>query len=171
MDMHGFQPTIKKLFCRLPPSRRRHATIPIPVLLLSYFDDIKQKLMIKNNSFPDYFPPCCPPEDSIDADGVVFRIVKTIDLSDDDFYSHHELGKTIAKKECSCCGVSVFNSHKSALHRQNITPKLGNVVTEGTFNSSAGKILLTSKVSGHIDWWPYDGVDRKSFFGHPQSCN
>lgn len=127
--------------------------------------------MTKNNSFPDYFPPCCPSEGSIDADGVVFRIVKNIDLSDDDFYSHHELGKIIAQKECSCCGVSVFNSLQSAMHRQKISPKLGSAVTEGTINSSAGKMLLTNKVSGHIDWWPYDDVDRKSFFGQPQPCN
>lgn len=125
--------------------------------------------MTINDKFPDYFPSCCPPENAIDANGAVFRVVKNEDLTSDDFLSHHELETAITANPCSRCGVSVFNSFQKALHLQRMRPTLGNAIAEGNLNPSAGKMLLTIK-SGHIDWWSYDGVERQSFFGKPKLC-
>lgn len=47
--------------------------------------------MSTNKSFPTYFPACCPPEQAVDANGLVFRIVKHENLTNADFLSHHEL--------------------------------------------------------------------------------
>lgn len=123
-----------------------------------------------NNQFPAYFPDCCPPVDSNDAGGAVFRIVKDENLTDEDFLSHHELGLAHTADQCRRCGVSVFNSFENALHLQKIKPRLGNAISKGELNHSAGKMLLTNKKSGHIDWWAYDSVDRKSFFEEPKLC-
>jgi hypothetical protein len=47
---------------------------------------------------------------------------------------------------------------------------LGNAITEGKLDASAGKMLLTSPKTGHIEWWSYEGVDRALLFGQPKSC-
>jgi hypothetical protein len=126
--------------------------------------------MAINKSFPTHFPNCCPPHDSVDANGPIFRIVKNQTLTDDDFLSQYELNAAPTADPCNRCGVSVFDSFQNALHRQQLTPRLGVAISEGMINDTTGKMLLTNKKSGHIEWWSFEGIERKSFFGKPELC-
>lgn len=121
------------------------------------------------DSFPDYFPSCCPPENSILADGEVFRIIKNETLTDEDFLTHHELGLAVTADPCKRCSVSVFDSFQNASHLQKLRPKLGNAIAKGNLTQTAGKISDANK-HGHIDWWSFKDIERKSFFGQPKLC-
>jgi hypothetical protein len=118
-------------------------------------------------SFPSYFPAGCPPPEASSASGVVFRIVAGGVLSDGDFRTHHEAGTALSAPPCRRCGVSVFNSLERAQHRLGLSPHLGNAIAQGELKEVAGKTLLTSERSGHLEWWPFDGVLRRSFFSEP----
>lgn len=118
-------------------------------------------------SFPSYFPPSCPPHEASAASGHVFRIVAGDALTDSDFKSHYEAGTALNAPPCSRCGVSVFNSHERAQHRLGLSPHLRNAIVQGELNEDAGKTQLTNERSGHLEWWPFDGVLRRSFFSEP----
>jgi hypothetical protein len=100
----------------------------------------------------------------------VYRIVAGGVLSDDDFRSHNELGTAKAAPECSRCALSVYNSFAGALHRQNLSPHLGSAISEGILDVNAGVVELTSPRSGHVSWWSFDGVSRKTYFKDPTPC-
>jgi hypothetical protein len=108
-------------------------------------------LAMSSTSFPDHLPAGCPPPEAVDASGVVYRIVAGETLTNGDFLSHQELGIGLNASACGRCGVSVFNSLKNAQHRQQLTPRLGKAVAEGTLEPSAGKTHLTSTKSGHME--------------------
>jgi hypothetical protein len=126
--------------------------------------------MSKNHTFPEYFPPCCPDDKAIDANGTVFRIVQANTQTDNDFLSHHELGTAITADPCARCGISVFDSFQGAVHRQKLSPRLGKFIAEGILNPSSGKTSLPNKASRHMEWWPYSDVDRPALFKSVISC-
>lgn len=120
---------------------------------------------------PSWFPPNCPPPEAEDAAGRVFRIVSGRALSEADFQTHHEDGTAPTAPPCSRCGISVFNSFEKAAHRQRLSPRLGPAISEGMLRPDAGKMLLTSTKSGHVEWWPYEGIVRASYFSEGKPCN
>jgi len=120
--------------------------------------------MNENCTFPEYFPPCCPDDKAIDANGTVFRIVKAEKMTDDDFLSHHELRIAVNVEPCIRCGVSVFDSLQGAIHRQKLSPRLGKFIAKGILNPSSGKTSLPKKESRHMEWWAYSDVKRRTLF-------
>jgi hypothetical protein len=120
--------------------------------------------------FPSYFPPACPPAEARDANGAFYRIVSGSPLREDDFKSHREGGTAPSAPPCGRCGISVFISRAGACHRLRLSPHLGHAVAEGRLAPENGKTLLTNQRSGHVEWWPYDGVVRHQLFSDPRPC-
>jgi hypothetical protein len=120
--------------------------------------------------FPDWFPGGCPTADTPDAAGKVYRIVDSTLPANQRFRSHHELGTAPNADPCRRCAVSVFNSPEGARHRQRLSPRLGDAISEGTLTPESGKTRLTN-ATGHISWWPYEGIDRVALFEEPKPVN
>ena len=116
-------------------------------------------------SFPQGWPDQCPPNDAVDADGIVFRIVKTDPITAADMASHHETGKLLKAPPCLRCGLSVFRELQDAFHQRQLFPKLGKLIAKAALQAAHGKTKLTEgRQPTHTTWWPYEGVDRASLF-------
>jgi hypothetical protein len=121
-------------------------------------------------SFPHWFPESCPPATAVETSVEVYRIVSGNPLTDQDFLSHHELGTALTAPPCARCGVSVFTSLSGALHRQRLSPRLGTAIAKGELNPGHGKTGSPNEKSGHLEWWPYVTVIRRSCFGDAIPC-
>lgn len=123
-------------------------------------------------TFPQSWPDQpCPPSTAIDADGIVFRIVKTDPPSSHDFLSHTELGRRV-KASCVACGISVFRKIEDAEHCAEMYPKLGNLIAKGELSPATGKTTVpAAKGASHITWWAYDGVIREQGFSCVRNAN
>lgn len=125
--------------------------------------------MPDNHTFPGDFPEGCPPASAVAAQGEVFRLVLGAYFQADSFATYLELGKAPHVPPCKRASISVFNNFRGACHLAKIKPRLGDHVATGVLTADAGK-MSTPSTSGHIDWWPYKGVDRQSFFTEPVPC-
>lgn len=115
--------------------------------------------------FPPDWPDGCPPGDALDANGVVFRVVKGESPIAADFASHFESGRMPDAPKCLRCGLSVFQALGDAIHQRQLLPKLGRFIAQGTLDVEHGKIKLTpTRQPTHATWWPYRDVDRASLF-------
>lgn len=120
--------------------------------------------------FPEHFPDDCPPFSAVDAGGVVFRVVAGEHLTEEAFSTYHELNKAPRAPACSRCAVSVFDTFRNACHLVKLKPSIGDHVARGILSPAAGKMSAPAR-SGHMDWWPYAGADRRSFFAEPVPCH
>src|SRR5947209_8591582 len=108
--------------------------------------------MSSGNSFPDEWPPHCPPDDAVDASITVYRTVKADPPTEEDFLSYRELGKKVAKHlECDACGISVMRTKADAVHHRNLFQWSG-VIAEGVLQHEHGKIKDTpsNKFPSHL---------------------
>ena len=116
-------------------------------------------------NFPDTWPNDCPPQDAVDAEGDVFRIVNNDPPTAEDLASHLETGRLPKAPPCLRCGLSVFREVRDAVHQKMLIPKLGRWIAKGTLNTEHGKTKLTTgKQPTHTTWWAYDGVNRVELF-------
>ena len=116
-------------------------------------------------SYSDYLPCNCPPENSNNASGKVYRFINSYNENPalDDFLSQRELDPDPDEKysdlfvECKACGLSVFTSLDDVLKKARRIPNLkSKKISEGVLNERLGKILNTpSRRSGnsHHTWW------------------
>ena len=95
-------------------------------------------------------------------------MVRDCTITDDDFKSYHELDLGRAVKQCRRCGVSVYATLGEARHRMKLSPRIGKAIARGTLTAAAGKMKLTDPASGHVEWWPYEHVNRRSYFNDPE---
>lgn len=116
-------------------------------------------------AFPSEWPSDCPPDDTVEAEGVVFRIVKNDPPSADDFASHFETGRLPKAPPCLRCGLSVFRQLHDAVHQRQLIPKLGSLVASATLRAEHGKTKRTQGAQpSHTTWWVYQEVSRASLF-------
>lgn len=113
-------------------------------------------------SFPADRPQGCPPTDAEDANGEVFRLVKTDPPTAADFLSYHEMGITRGDP-IRRCGLSVFRDRADAEHASRAFPNLGNVIARAVLELGHGKTKQTGRPT-HTTWWPAEGVDRATLF-------
>jgi hypothetical protein len=113
-------------------------------------------------TFPQDWPPGCPPEDAEDANGEVFRLAKTDPPTAADFQSFHELGITRGDPILRC-GLSVFRIASDAEHASRKFRNLGKILAKAMLEAAHGKTKQTGKPT-HTTWWPYAEVDRLSLF-------
>jgi hypothetical protein len=115
--------------------------------------------------FPSDWPGDCPPQDAVDADGIVYRIVNNNPPQDKDLECHFESGRLPKAPPCLRCGLSVFRDLTDAAHQRHLLPKLGKWIAQATLAANHGKAKLTNgKQPSHTTWWAYDGVKRASLF-------
>lgn len=116
-------------------------------------------------TFPQDWPFGCPPADTPDAAGDVFRIVKGNPVTPEDMQSHYETGRLPKADPCLRCGLSVFRELEDALNQQKLLPKLGNRIAKAPLEAAHGKACLTKgQQPTHTTWWSYEGVDRAALF-------
>lgn len=109
--------------------------------------------------FPDDWPANCPPDDAADAEGDVFRLVKSDQPTAEDFKTFHELGTRINAPACLRCGLSVFRNKADVEHLHQAYPKLGKFIARGTLKPEHGRTRATGRPT-HTTWWSYENVDR-----------
>ncbi len=116
--------------------------------------------------FPADWPQGCPPPDAVDACGDVFRNVKTIPPTIEDFTSHAERGTCLKAPQCLRVGLSVFQRALDAMHNAELFPRLGEHVAKATLAPSHGKTKATPSKDkpSHTTWWPYADIDRAALF-------
>jgi hypothetical protein len=116
-------------------------------------------------NFPADWPSDCPPADAVEADGVVFRIVKNAPPMASDVATHRETGRLRAAPECLRCGLSVFRDLRDAVHQRLLMPKLGQWIAKATLIADYGKTKLTTgQQPTHTTFWTFEGVDRAALF-------
>lgn len=105
------------------------------------------------------------PQDAVDAEGGVFRLVKSDPPTDADLASHHETGRLPKAPPCLRCGISVFREMEDAVHQRQLFPKLGDLIATATLQPVHGRTKLTEgRQPTHTTWWAYEGVQRASLF-------
>jgi hypothetical protein len=115
--------------------------------------------------FSEQWPPNCPPNDAIDASGIVYRLVNHDPPQSDDFQTHFETGKLPKGPPCMRCGLSVFRTLHDAVHLRKLFSRLGKWIAMATLSTLQRKTKLTSgSQPTHTTWWVYDGVERASLF-------
>ena len=110
----------------------------------------------------DPWPEGCPPEDALDANGIVYYIVRENPCVAGDFQTVHER-KENRGDPCNRCGLSVYTDLGDVRHNARKYPKLGSLIARATLSPEHGKIKQTGKRSHHT-WWATDGVARHSLF-------
>jgi hypothetical protein len=111
-----------------------------------------------------------PPQDAEDASGAVFRIVAGDSVTSEDLKTYDELGLAPSAPACNRRALSVYRTRETACHRLKLSPRLRTAVASATLNPADGKLKLTNPRSGHISWWPFDGVDRLAPFTEASPC-
>src|SRR5437762_1463807 len=89
------------------------------------------------------WPPGCPPNDSIDGDGVFYRVTRTDPPTEADFLTHQETGQRKKLDECERCCLSLCQERADAVQTSRLFPKLGNHIAQGKLDGSCGKVKLT----------------------------
>lgn len=114
-------------------------------------------------NFPDTWPSDCPPQDAVDAEGEVFRILDHDPPAAEDFLTSFETGAFPTRPACLRCGLSVHRILADAFHTKTKYPKLGRRIAKGMLTKECGKAKQTGQGS-HTTWWVYEGVNRASLF-------
>ena len=117
-----------------------------------------------NRGFADHVPEDCPPDSATPAEGKVYRCIKRNGIQAEDFETHFENDRRPDADLCSRCALSVLRSLDEARQFRKTMPKLGRYIAEAVLRPEHGMWKLTDKRSGHINWWPYDGVERTTLF-------
>lgn len=107
--------------------------------------------------YPDHFPEQCPPDTAHEANGDVYRFIKTPKPEASDFTSHWEEspGKDWGDKGCLVCGLSVYIDFAEVATIWRTNPHWRrHFVAKGTLSPDWGEMLHTGKRSHHTWWTP-----------------
>jgi len=109
-------------------------------------------------NYREPLPEGCPPADSLEvADSLtVFRLVRAVPPSNDDFRSQREEkpGRTFSGiSECQARGLSVFTDRRDAEKALKLPSLRGRQICGIALGHGAGRILQIGKPSHHT-WWP-----------------
>lgn len=109
-------------------------------------------------------PATCPPEDATARTQSAYRLVKSDPPTQDDLLTHQELGLAPKANPCRRASISIFQSREQANHRLEMSPHLGSHIAFAELNAGHGQISRAQPQSGHMDWWPYQGMRRPEDF-------
>lgn len=110
-------------------------------------------------AFDMKLPDGCPADDAGEFDGVAFRVVKTNPPTDIDLLTHLEKQLAPSAPPCKRASISLFARLEQAQHLADMRPHLGTFVSSITLTAAHGRVGAAN-ASGHIDWWPYEGMRR-----------
>ena len=113
-------------------------------------------------TWPEHYPTSCPPADSEEASGNIFRYVEN-PPSPKEFKSHWfklEHNREKWKKEgkaCQVCWISIFRSLEDLEEAGELCPWLttGKVAAVASLSGKMGKLKHTrsQKLQKHHTWW------------------
>lgn len=126
---------------------------------------LRQTLNLKNmaNQWFEKLPPSCPPSDSVECDGVYYRVSCGNPAESKDFFSQKQLAPDKEFKgegidECIVRAVSVFAMIDDAKRLLKL-PKFKNAnIAMVELKPQDGKIKKTFKKS-HYSWWRSKSFD------------
>lgn len=104
-------------------------------------------------------PAGCPTADVEAFEGVAFRLVRTDPPTDADLLTYLELNLARTADACKRGSVSLFATREQAQHLLEMRPYVGKFVASITLTPAHGRVGRPSG-SGHMDWWPYQGMRR-----------
>lgn len=107
----------------------------------------------------------CPPAEAEDANGLIFRVVKTDPPTMEDMKTYEELGIKYGPL-CKRRGLSVFKDVRAAMNCVDLFGQFGNLIAAASLNPEHGKVgpTKTKTQPEHHTWWPCQGIDRVSPF-------
>lgn len=122
-------------------------------------------------TWPQSFPKDCPPAESQEPEGRVYRLVSANPPGKKDFLSYHELDPVKWEGNCRACGLSVFrdiSDAKRLLRRVRAMEKMKEFefIASGSLEKSDGKLMYTPPVqqNSHHTWWIPLGWNRHNAF-------
>lgn len=116
-------------------------------------------------SFPDDWPECCPPDDSIEASGQFFAGAKSHPFTDADFTSAAKRGAFKGRDECQRQGVSLLQDPEDANHFLKLYRRRFAVLAVIELAARHGKLKKTdSKFPSHHTLWPHSHIDLHDEF-------
>ena len=115
-------------------------------------------------NYREPLPNDCPPDEAeeIDAQRVVYRLVRNTPPNDDDFRSQraerpHQVFRNIT--ECQARGLSVRTDQNSATELMQLRSMRGRMLCEIRLDCGAGQIMQTGEDPDHSTWWPLADYD------------
>ena len=103
--------------------------------------------------WPDYYPEYCPPDDSDDCSGKVFRIIKGETASEADFVPYIiEFFGDPNFQSCKSAGLSVCVTLEAAKTKLEQPKFAGQYIAVLELPASAGK-MKQARQSAHATWW------------------
>ena len=127
--------------------------------------------MSTKEQFPDFFPEGCPPEDSIQENIEVYRMIVGENPNSADFKSFHELGRTASKIPYPFMeyGLSVnkdLNELKKIVKAAPVMKKKFKNIARGVLSNETGVIkhTPTKQQKNHITWWMFKDINACNYF-------
>lgn len=126
--------------------------------------------------FPEWFPEDCPPGDSVETSGTIYRFVSSNPVGPNDFLSYHETGERPNSSPCQHCGLSVFRRLDDVRgllrHLWKTYPgkSYGPHIVKRDLVPTDGRIKATG-TRGHHTWWAYEGIERHASFEYVEAVN
>ena len=111
-------------------------------------------------AWPKHYPKRCPPADSKEANGTVYRYVK--DPSDPEEFKSYWFQKPHQRRDfekrgkaCQARGLTVYRSLQDLMHASKIYRKMkrGKAPTKADLSPEMGKIKQTPGPGNHYTWW------------------
>lgn len=125
-------------------------------------------------NWPSYFPNSCPPKDSSQTNGDVYRFVSDDTPTSSDFTSfwikfpNRRMDFERRGQHCQCCGLSVAKSIEDLENKRKLVPRFKNMRIAGaTLTPSDGRIRNTpmGRDKKHYTWWiPLDVEKPEQLF-------
>lgn len=120
--------------------------------------------MSNEREWPAFFPANCPPSDTIEATGTVYRFVKNDPPIPSDFASHVETGRRFHGDECQACGLSVFRNLEDLNDmRSRVKAFRSQYTAIGNLNTGVVKFTPASAASHHSWWLPVGSSVHEGF--------
>jgi hypothetical protein len=122
--------------------------------------------MLGNMEWPADFPKGCPPLDSTDPNGVVYRIVSKRPPNAEDFRSTYDKSPVKNVKNCKARGLSVLRDRTEAERLLLTVPEMGQHVASARLEPYHGKIKSTPSIrsKSHCTWWVRVGTEPEKLF-------
>ena len=116
-------------------------------------------------SFPNHYPPNCPPKPHQGLKGEYYRLVKNGDILDEthfkSYYETNRMPKLEATKACSRRGVSVFKAQNETIILSKQFPRIGKYIAHLNLNGGHGVVCYENyhPFKTHFNWWVPTGVN------------
>jgi hypothetical protein len=121
-------------------------------------------------NWPTYYPESCPPQDSLETDGQVYRLVSADGPAENDFLPYwikcpqRREEFQVKNQVCESCGLSVYRSLEDIKRLQRRIRHLPEKIGVANLDHSKGRIKRTFGKT-HYTWWvPVSVEDPANLF-------